>query len=204
VSSGPSPSDRVTVAWSEGSWLNRPETAPDGGALLMTAAQGSDFWRTTSYGFVRDSGHALLGPLAAGAATEVSFLADFDQLYDQAGLLVRVDEATWIKAGIEVSDGEHQLGAVATRGVSDWSMAPVRGWAGREVTIRASRAGDAVAVRARVDAEPWRLMRLCPLDANAVALAGPFGCAPTRAGLQVRFTGWRIGPADLDLHDPGL
>src|SRR5690606_41566187 len=43
---------------------------------------------------------------------------------------------------------------------SDWSVAPVPGWAGRLVTVRASRAGDAVTVRARVDDEPFRLVRV--------------------------------------------
>jgi uncharacterized protein len=200
-----SPENRIAVPWSAGQWLNPPVSAvADGSNLLVTAAEGSDFWRTTSYGFVHDSGHALLAELSPGSATEVSFIADFDQLYDQAGVLVRVDETVWTKAGIEYCDGEPQIGAVATRGSSDWSMAPVPTWAGREVTVRVSRTGDAIALRARVDAEPWRLIRVSPLALDAVAAAGPLISAPSRSGLQVRFTSWRTGPADLDLHDPGL
>jgi regulation of enolase protein 1 (concanavalin A-like superfamily) len=205
VSEIAAPSARTTVPWPRGQWLNPPvDAAPDGDSLLVTAAEGSDFWRTTSYGFVHDSGHALLVELPPGSAIEVSFVADFDQLYDQAGLLVYVDEAHWVKAGIEVSDGIHQLGAVTTRGVSDWSMAPVPSWAGREVTVRASRVGDAITLRARVDAEPWQLIRVTPLAPDAAATAGPLISAPTRGGLRVRFASWRIGPADLDLHNPGL
>jgi len=81
---------RARVPWSAGRWLNEPALAEDGDDLLVTAAHGSDFWRTTSYGFVRDSGHALLGGLDLGSAVEVSFLLDYDGLYDQAGVLVRV------------------------------------------------------------------------------------------------------------------
>lgn len=112
------------LPWSQATWLNPPADAtPDGAALLVTTREGSDFWRTTSYGFVRDDGHALLAPFPSDTAFEVTFLADFTGLYDQAGALVRVDATTWIKAGVEVSDGLPQLGAVVTHGTSDWSRA---------------------------------------------------------------------------------
>jgi uncharacterized protein len=188
------------TAW-HGRWLNPPPGVDDeGGALVVSAAKGSDLWRDTSYGFRHENAHALLRPLEGGRAIEVAFVADFDGTFDQAGALVWVDEATWLKTGVEISDGIAQLGAVATRGLSDWSMAPVPEWHGREVTVRISRAGDAVTVRARVDEEPWRMVRLAPLAPEAAAEAGPFCAAPEREGMTVRFTAWREGPADASLH----
>jgi uncharacterized protein len=68
------------------------------------------------------------------------------------------------------------------------------------VTVRASRDGDAVTVRARVDDEPFRLVRLAPFPPGATVLAGPYCAAPTRSGLTVRFTRWTTGPADAALH----
>lgn len=195
-----SPTER-DLAWADATWLNPPADATDdGSALVVTTREGSDFWRTTSYGFVRDDGHALLAPFPAGTAVEVTFAADFSGLYDQAGVLVRVDPETWIKAGIEVSDGAPQLGAVVTHGTSDWSLAPVPEWAGRGVTVRASRAGDAVTVRARCEDGPWRTVRLAWLDPAAEARAGLFCCSPQRAGLRVRFRRLSTGPADAALH----
>ncbi|RSN56809.1 DUF1349 domain-containing protein [Actinomadura sp. WAC 06369] len=184
----------------DGAWLNPPvEAAEDGRGLRVTAARGSDFWRTTSYGYDRDGGHALLAPFGPEAAVEVSFVADYDRQFDQAGLLVRIDEATWIKAGLEYCDGAMQLGAVVTAGLSDWSSAPVD-WAGREVTVRASRSGDAVTVRARAGGEPWRMIRLAPFPAGVPARAGLYCCAPERAGLTVRFTGAAFTAPDEALH----
>jgi uncharacterized protein len=191
-----------SLAWDQGHWLNPPLTVTaDGADLLVTARQGSDLWRTTSYGFIHDDGHALLRPFASDSAVEVSFRLDYAGLFDQAGILVRCDAQRWAKAGVEVSDGLPQVGAVVTHGVSDWSVAPVPEWVGSEVTLRVSRAGDALTVRARRGDDPWRLVRLAPWPADLDALAGPFCCAPTRAGLQVRFTAWRIGPADERLHE---
>ncbi|TWD74955.1 hypothetical protein FB561_6390 [Kribbella amoyensis] len=193
--------ERRAIEWSEAAWLNPPAAVlADGNDLLVTAREGSDFWRTTSYGFVHDDGHALLTDLPVDTAVEVGFVAAFEQLYDQAGLLIRVDEQTWIKAGIEFTDGVPQLGAVVTHGVSDWSMAPIPEWAGRAVTIRASRSGDALTLRARCEDGPWQMFRLATLAPDAVAAAGPFTCAPTRSGLTVRFTSFAVAAPDDSLH----
>ncbi|MEH3089619.1 MAG: DUF1349 domain-containing protein [Microbacterium arborescens] len=189
------------IDWSTGTWTNEPERVErDGADLLVTAREGSDAWRVTSYGFVHDDEHALLAPMASGTAVEVAFRLDFAAQFDQAGVFLRVDDETWIKAGVERSDGAESLGAVVTHGSSDWSLAPVDGWSGRVVTVRASRSGDAVTIRARVDGEPWRLVRVAPLDPAASVSAGPFCCAPTRSGLTVRFTAWRSVAADASLH----
>ncbi|WP_346618471.1 DUF1349 domain-containing protein [Blastococcus montanus] len=187
--------------WSAGRWTSPPAAVvEDGPDLLVTAVQGSDAWRHTSYGFVHDDAHALLAPLPRPGAVEVAFDLAWDGRFDQAGLMLRADEETWLKAGVEFSDGTPQVGAVVTLGRSDWSVAPVPDWAGRRVTVRASRDGDAVTVRARVDDEPFRLLRLCPFPADLPVAAGPYCCAPTRAGLVVRFRRWATGPADPALH----
>jgi regulation of enolase protein 1 (concanavalin A-like superfamily) len=193
--------DTVVQPWSSGTWTTAPAAvAEDGTDLLVTAVEGSDAWRHTSYGFVHDDAHALLAPLTSPGAVEVSFVLDFGEQFDQAGLLLRADAGTWLKAGVEVSDGSSQVGAVVTLGRSDWSVAPVPEWAGRLVTVRASRDGDAVTIRARADDEPFRLVRLAPFPADAAAQAGPYCCAPTRSGLVVRFRRWATGPADTALH----
>ncbi len=187
--------------WASGTWTNEPvDTRVTTDGLVVMAREGSDAWRRTSYGFVHDTEHALLAALPQRTAVEVSFRLDFTAQFDQAGVFLRVDDEHWIKAGVEFSDGTNSLGAVVTARFSDWSLAPVPDWAGRDVTVRASRSGDAVTIRARVADEPWRLVRLAPLDASAVVEAGPFCCAPTRGGLTVLFTDWRVVPADESLH----
>lgn len=187
--------------WSAGSWTTPPVAVVEEGTdLLVTAAEGSDAWRHTAYGFVHDDAHALVRPLHAPGAVEVTFDAAYDQQFDQAGLVLRTDAETWVKTGVEFSDGVPQLGAVVTLGRSDWSVAPVPEWAGRSVTVRASLSGDAVTIRARVEDQPLRLVRVAPFPEGVAAAAGPYCCAPTRAGLVVRFRRWATGPADAALH----
>jgi regulation of enolase protein 1 (concanavalin A-like superfamily) len=197
---GDRPADGWRAGWGHHDWLNPPPQVTRGqDDLLVAASEGSDFWRTTSYGFVHDTGHALLTDFPDGAAAEVTFIADFSAQFDQAGLLIRADEEQWIKAGVELADGVLQLGAVATRGVSDWSVAPVPEWWGQAVVVRASRTGDALTVRARSGDEPWRLVRVAPLPLGPLSV-GLMCCAPTRAGLVVRFTDLRLVEADPTLH----
>ncbi|MFE5670286.1 DUF1349 domain-containing protein [Agromyces sp. NPDC056523] len=191
--------------WDAGRWTRDPVAVrADGDGIVVEAAAGSDFWRTTHYGFVHDDGHALLAPWPTDAAVEVSFdTSTLDGLYDQAGLMLQAGDEVWVKAGIEMNDGVPHVGAVVTNRVSDWSLAPVPDWAGRIVTIRASRSGvegDAVTLRARADEGEWRTIRVAPFDADA-ATAGPLVCAPMREGLNVRFTRWAFVAPDVDLHE---
>lgn len=191
---------RTRIPWSTGSWTHPPvATRTEGTDLVVEAREGSDAWRHTSYGFVHDSEHALVAPMQAGTAVEVVLTSDFREQFDQAGIFLRAAEDQWVKAGLELSDGVSQVGAVVTAGSSDWSVAPTPEWSGRRVRLRASWDGGALTVRAGLDGENLRLVRVAPLRANELD-AGPFCCAPARAGLEVRFHEWSANGADAALH----
>jgi uncharacterized protein len=199
---------RTSVVWREGEWLNPPassEFIDDG--LVISPDAGSDFWQLTSYGFSHDSGHALMTTFLNGSAMpdcamEVTFLGNFAHQFDQAGLLLRVTPTRWIKAGVEHSDGSLQLGAVVTSERSDWSLQPLREWGDRPVTIRASVSAGAATIRARCGDGAWQLVRVAPLHVaeGEVLRGGPFACAPSKAGLTVRFTRWETDAPDSSLH----
>jgi regulation of enolase protein 1 (concanavalin A-like superfamily) len=139
--------------------------------------------------------------VVASGAVEVAFRCELSGQFDQAGAYVRFDDEHWIKAGVEHSDGVDMLGGVVTMGRSDWSTGPVPHWSGQVVTVRISRAEASVTVRARFDAAPYQLVRVAPTPPGAAAQAGPFLCAPTRAGLSIDFLGWRETEADAALHE---
>ena len=192
-----------TIPWSEMEWLNEPPVSRlDGDDLVVETGMNTDFWRQTAYGFTHDDGHFLGAPVEGDAAVTVSFRGDFTAQFDQAGLMLRASPETWVKTGVELSDGELYASVVVTEPMSDWSVAPIPGSArGRALTFRASRKGDGLTVRFRIGEEPnWHLLRVAYLPPDARLLAGPMCCSPTRAGLSVRFEPVLVGPPDERLH----
>jgi regulation of enolase protein 1 (concanavalin A-like superfamily) len=153
----------------------------------------TDFWQTTWYGFQRDSGHFLGVPAKGDFTARVRFKADYQTLYDQAGLMLRIDAATWIKAGIELSDGATNFSTVVTRGESDWSVVR-RPLVSGEQEVRLVRRGGAVVTHFRDPAGSWQLMRLTHFPDLPEVLIGPMGCTPERGGLEVTITGFELGP----------
>jgi regulation of enolase protein 1 (concanavalin A-like superfamily) len=188
------------IEWSQGHWLNQPlNVLQEGSELKVSTVHESDFWRKTSYGFVHDSGHALLTDFPANSSMEVTFLLDYVGQFDQAGIIVHSDSQHWIKAGVESADGRPQVGAVVTSINSDWSLAPVPQCFGKEVTVRASRTTDALTIRARCGDDD-QLIRLAPIDASLSWRGGPHCASPISESLEITFTRWTHGEADLTLH----
>jgi uncharacterized protein len=193
----------TAIEWSSGTWLHEPpEHRVDDGELIVTTAHESDFWRTTGYDFIHYSGHGLLTDFPPHSAMEVEFSANWTHEFDQAGLLLHADEAHWVKAGVEFADGVLGLGAVVTDGKSDWSVGHVPEWVGHRIRVRVSRSTDAITIRARTHNDPWRLVRLAPIDPTLTWLAGPLAASPTRERLHVTFHSWDATAPDTFLHDP--
>jgi len=191
----------MRIPWVEGSWLNQPaalESLADD--LVVTTAGQSDFWKRTGYGFVHDNGHALLRDFPAHTAMEIEFSAEWTHEFDQAGLFLYADSEHWVKAGVEFADGVLGLGAVVTDGMSDWSVGHVPEWMNTRIRVRVSRTEDAITVRARAGDEPWRLVRLAPIDPTLTWSAGPFAASPSRAALQVTFFAWQATDSDSAIH----
>src|SRR5690349_15194010 len=86
-----------------------------GGRLSIEPDASTDFWQRTHYGFEADNGHALLATLSGDfvLSTRVRFHAVHQ--YDQAGLMVRLSSACWLKTSVEHEPGRAgRLGAVVT------------------------------------------------------------------------------------------
>lgn len=183
-------------------WLNEPPAwREEDGVLSVTTGDRTDFWRETHYGFIRDDGHLRYGTATGDFTAEVEFAGDYRHLYDQAGLMLRLDERSWLKAGIEFVGGP-MLSVVVTRDTSDWSTMPLASgsdW----LRLRLSRHGSAV----RVEWKPagsedgFRMLRLAWLPAVDPVMVGPMCCSPERAGFEARFRDFYVGPAiATDLH----
>ncbi|WP_407148368.1 DUF1349 domain-containing protein [Bradyrhizobium sp. ORS 86] len=189
---------------SDGVWLNEPQRwSAEGDSLAVVTDKATDFWRETHYGFNRDSGHFLGFRTGEAFTAELRVRGDFQALYDQAGIMVRIDAQHWVKAGIEFSDGSAMLGSVLTDGRSDWATAHY-GHDASDFRVRATVENGVLRLQASADGKRWPLMRLAPFPKANSYLVGPMACTPERAGLKVVFSAFRLSPPlGKDLHDLG-
>ena len=195
--------NKPVLGRNDGRWLNEPKswTVDAAGDLTMVTDKGSDFWRETHYGFTRDSGHFLGFTAPAAFTAQLRIRGNYEKLYDQAGIMVRVDERRWVKAGIELSDGRAMLSSVLTDGKSDWATGPYEHDA-RDFWMRATVAKGVLRLQVSADGKTWPLVRLAPFPVAASYQVGPMACTPEREGLSVRFSDLRItAPLGKDLHD---
>ena len=190
------------MSFDDSVWLNEPaQWGVAGGRLRVVTDARTDFWRETHYGFTRDTGHffgrEMVGPFTA----QLRVRTRFEGLYDQAGIMVRLDAARWIKAGVEWSDGAPRLASVLTVGRSDWATGPFDGDAG-DFWLRVTVAAGVIRVQVSHDGRRWPLLRLAPFPEAAAYQVGPMCCTPERAGLEVGFSDFHAGPAlGRELHD---
>ena len=169
-------------------WLNEPahwELVPDG--LAVVTDRATDFWRQTHYGFTRHSGHVFGREVASGFTATLRVRARYESLYDQAGLMVLLDDENWVKTGIEMYDGQAALGSVLTVGRSDWATGTFQGDPS-DFWIRTIVDGEALCIQASPDGQRWSLVRLCPFPPAQHYVVGPMCCTPERAGLEVLFS----------------
>ena len=177
-------------------WLNEPpEWRDEDGVLSVATGARTDFWQRTHYGFQRDSGHFRHDEVAGDFVAELAFSGDYETLYDQAGMMLRIDASNWIKAGIEFVDGRQWLSVVVTREASDWSTAALPTPA-RWLRLRATREGDAVRIEWAVDAPDaaFEMLRLAFLPPSPSLLVGPMCCSPERGGFSARFRDVSVRP----------
>lgn len=178
-------------------WVNPPQRWHlHSGTLGIEPDGETDFWQRTHYGFRADNGHLLAAEVTGDfvMTTEVRF-APVHQ-YDQAGLMVRLDENCWLKTSVEFEpDGPANLGTVVTNhGYSDWSMQPFP-FECNELALRITKEGtDLIVDYSSVEVERWTPMRVAHLElpTDRGVLAGIYACSPKGAGYRAEFRHLRI------------
>ena len=120
-------------------WLNEPSSwQRTGDVLTVSVDPGTDFWRETGYGYIRDSGHVYGEVLAGDLDVSVRLRGVLDAQYDQAGVMLRADEQTWLKTGVEFFEGRPRLSTVLTFGRSSWMVTDLPGGS-EDILLRVSR-----------------------------------------------------------------
>ncbi|KQV64493.1 DUF1349 domain-containing protein [Rhizobium sp. Root1220] len=184
-------------------WFNPPpfaERREDG--LHARSGARTDFWQGTYYGFHRDNGHFLHQQRRGDFTAELCFSGRYQELYDQAGLMVRADAAHWMKCGIEYTDGAMHFSVVVTNGNSDWSAFRIDHDFER-MSVRVTRNGDALFIQYKTESMAvWRMARLAWFDPSFEEVGvGPVFCSPQREGFEAVFHDFSLAdPLSRDIH----
>ena len=178
-------------------WYNEPQSwSTDSDRITIKSEAKTDFWRKTHHDFVRDNGHFYYQLRTGDFVAEVKITGHYSELYDQAGLMVRVNEEHWIKTGVELIDGNQYVSAVVTHDYSDWSVVPLPN-SPPSLWLRATRQGSAIEVHYSVDGAHFALLRLAYLSQTESVQVGPMCASPEGDGFAAEFQGLKISSVDV-------
>ncbi len=189
-----------TMDLAQFSWLNPPkECDVASGYVEFTTSPDTDFWQRTHYGFRRNTGHAFLTRFEGDFSFSVQTEFVYENLFDQSGILLYIDEDNWAKASLEFSEGlSGQLGSVVTNGGwSDWASTPMDPIMNR-IFYRVSRLGADFMFECSLDGDLYHQMRVFHMTGDLAKLqAGMYACSPQESSFKVRFTDIVAGRSKL-------
>jgi len=173
-------------------WLNPPASVNYGsGTVTARARSRTDFWRKTFYGYVTDNGHFFYIPMFGEFTFQARVNGKYAALYDQAGLMVRLDEKRWMKCGSELVDGKRKASVVFTHEFSDWStMDDVS--QSDPVWWRVARRKDSIEAQVSADGLTFLTVRQGYFPAYVEAQVGIMCAAPEGAGFEATFDELRL------------
>jgi regulation of enolase protein 1 (concanavalin A-like superfamily) len=173
-------------------WFNEPASVkPSGEHLLATTKPKTDFWRKTFYDYVTDNGHFFFLPVTGDFTFECRVAGKYAALYDQAGLMARLDSSNWLKCGLELVDGIGHASVVVTREYSDWST--VRGITTKDpLWWRMVRKGSSLEVLYSLDGKNFISTRLGYLPLQGSADTGIMCASPEGSGFECTFDELRL------------
>ncbi len=173
-------------------WLNEPASAKiSEGKIIVQARPKTDFWRKTSYGYITDNGHFFRLPVSGNFVFEARVDGHYAALYDQAGLMVRIDAQNWVKCGTEFFDNARHASVVFTREFSDWSTMNDLATSG-PVWWRVVRKPDSLEALCSSDGKSFTSVRMGYLVPSATAEVGIMCAAPEGGGFQSVFDNLKL------------
>lgn len=173
-------------------WMNPPASVRfDTGLVTVRPKPRTDFWRKTFYGYVTDNGHFFSVPVFGDFTFRARVNGHYATLYDQAGLMVRLDEKHWMKCGSEFVDGKRWASVVFTHDFSDWSTMEDLSQSDA-VYWRVARKKDSIEAQLSKDGVSWLTVRQGYFPAYVQVNVGIMCAAPEGAGFDAMFDELRL------------
>lgn len=175
-------------------WMNDPASWKKmGNQLTVRSRPKTDFWRKTFYGYITDNGHFFHLPAKGDFIFEARVNGRYVALYDQAGLMVRLDAQNWMKCGTEFFDSKRHASVVFTRDFSDWStMSDLSDTA--PVWWRAIRTKDSIETHCSLDGKNFAAIRQGYFPPSVEVQVGVMCAAPEGPGFEAVFDNLKLSP----------
>lgn len=129
--------------------------------------------------------------MAGDFVFEARVNGQYAALYDQAGLMVRIDAENWVKCGTEFVDGVRHASVVFTCDFSDWSTMNDLSQEG-PVWWKAVRTHDALETLCSLDGRTYTSVRQGYLVPASAAEVGIMCAAPEGGGFDCVFDNLKL------------
>jgi len=174
-------------------WMNKPDKwKQKGDDIKVTVPEETDFWRGTLHGFTKDDAPFYWMFADNDFETRLTIKGKFKYLYDQAGLMLRIDAENWVKLGICHYRDQLYVSCCFTRGKSDWSTHRLPITKIDKFHVWAKRKGEVIDCYYSLDNENWIHIRQGYFSDKPRIRVGMMCAAPESAGFKVTFSDFMI------------
>jgi regulation of enolase protein 1 (concanavalin A-like superfamily) len=183
---------RNTDLFSQMKWMNEPASYKRLGEKMVVHSRAkTDFWRKTFYGYITDNGHLFYVETTGDFTFQARINGQYAALYDQAGLMVRLDAENWMKCGTEFFDGRRHASVVFTRDFSDWSTMPDLSDTA-DIWWRAVRKKDSIETLCSLDGQKFMSVRQGYFVPGGKVRVGIMCAAPEGPGFDATFSDMKL------------
>ena len=208
----------MTIDFTQAKWINPPQEFQISEThVSITTDPHSDFWQRSYYGFRNDNAHALQITSENNFTFTVKVDFDYQNMYDQAGVVIYLDSQNWFKASIEAENETiSRLGSVVTNmGYSDWATTDISPT--NQMWYRLSRRGPDFLIESSADGVAFHQMRVFhlhllgettqemgkanpPMPPAQSIRFGLYACSPLESSFTAKFSAMTLESCHWQAH----
>lgn len=208
----------MNLELNDGKWINEPTSCQvTNNKVVIITDPETDFWQRSYYGFRNDNAPALLFDCSDNFTFTVKSKFNYQEQFDQCGLIIYLDSDNWFKASIEYENSAFaRLGSVVTNsGYSDWATCDIE--LPSEIWYRLSQRGPDFLIESSLDGVNFNQMRIFhlhalgetsiemgkvnpPLAIEKPLRFGVYACSPSVSSFKAEFTEIRLEPCKWLAH----
>lgn len=176
-------------------WRNKPQTyLVHRDYVIIATMPHTDMWQKTYFNIEKTNAPALLLATKQDLTFKVKVDAQYQKKYDQAGLLIYIDDHNWAKVGIEYHNQAYSLlsTVVTVDGRSDWSSAKLSSGI-TFMYYRLSHRNGEFRIDNSLNGQNYRQMRIFNLPSMSKYKIGIYACSPLDSSFEATFSEMYIG-----------